>query len=305
MNKKQVSILMNCYNGEKYLTESIQSVISQTYKDWELIFWDNKSQDKSKEIVLSFNDSRIKYFLSETHSDLGYARLLAYKQVRGEYLAFLDVDDIWYPRKLEKQIILFKDSQVGICFSNTLFFSRKKQKSLYPNTIIEIPSTDSLITNYNLSLESIIIDNKKLSLLPYQFDKNYSNTSDFDLMIRMSTISKIAYYPEILSAWRVHKQSETFRDARKMYIEKINWCNFHLNHNYLANYRKSILELSDILNANSRIMDYNIHNLLSPQISLIRYSSIKNILIVIFSYIPYIPKLLINIKKLIFNFNWF
>lgn len=64
-NKPLVSIIMNCYNGEKFLRESIQSVVSQTYKKWELIFWDNKSTDRSATILKSFKDSRIKYFKSK------------------------------------------------------------------------------------------------------------------------------------------------------------------------------------------------------------------------------------------------
>ena len=58
-----ISIIMNCYNGEKYLQESLDSVINQTYKNWELIFWDNQSKDKSSEIFKSYKDKRLKYFL--------------------------------------------------------------------------------------------------------------------------------------------------------------------------------------------------------------------------------------------------
>ena len=61
-NKPQISILMNCYNGQRYLSEAIKSVINQTYKNWELIFYDNCSTDNSKEIFKSFNDKRLKYF---------------------------------------------------------------------------------------------------------------------------------------------------------------------------------------------------------------------------------------------------
>ena len=69
-----VSVLMNCYNGEKYLQEAIDSVLAQTYKNWELIFWDNRSTDRSAEIFKSYNDHRLKYFLSHEHTDLGSGR---------------------------------------------------------------------------------------------------------------------------------------------------------------------------------------------------------------------------------------
>ena len=63
--KNLVSIIINCYNGEKYLKEAILSIKAQTYKNWELIFWDNRSHDNSRKIVKSFNDIRIKYFLAK------------------------------------------------------------------------------------------------------------------------------------------------------------------------------------------------------------------------------------------------
>ena len=59
---------MNCYNGENYLSESIDSVLQQTYKNWELIFWDNKSEDKSAKIFKSFNDKRFKYFIADKYT---------------------------------------------------------------------------------------------------------------------------------------------------------------------------------------------------------------------------------------------
>ena len=67
-NQPLVSIIMNCYNGETYLIQSIESVLSQTYKNWELIFWDNRSNDKSAEIFKSYKDSRFKYFYAPEHT---------------------------------------------------------------------------------------------------------------------------------------------------------------------------------------------------------------------------------------------
>ena len=70
-----VSILMNCFNGDTYLAESLDSVLSQTYQNWELIFWDNQSKDQSAEIFKSYDDPRLKYFLASEHTDLGGGRL--------------------------------------------------------------------------------------------------------------------------------------------------------------------------------------------------------------------------------------
>ena len=89
-----VSVIMNCYNGEKYLRESIDSVVAQTYENWELIFWDNHSTDNSAQIVQSYGDSRIYYFCSQTFTPLGEARNLAIKQSNSEFIAILDCNHI-------------------------------------------------------------------------------------------------------------------------------------------------------------------------------------------------------------------
>ena len=102
-----VSVIMNCHNGETYLKESISSLINQTYKNWELIFWDNFSSDSSKEVLMQFSDKRIKYYYTKNFTPLYEARNLAIKKTSGEFISFLDTDDWWSPKRLEKQIELF------------------------------------------------------------------------------------------------------------------------------------------------------------------------------------------------------
>ena len=102
MNKNPlVSILMNCFNGEVFLQEALESIFRQSYTNWELIFWDNKSTDKSIDIISSVKDKRIKIFSSQEHTNLGKARKNAFNKAKGDYLAFLDVDDLWEDNKLD------------------------------------------------------------------------------------------------------------------------------------------------------------------------------------------------------------
>ena len=105
MKKKPlVSIIMNCFNGEKYLIDSLKSVRDQNYKNWELIFWDNKSIDQSKYLFKKFKDKRFKYYYAKKFTNLYTARNLAIKKAKGEIITFLDVDDLWLPDKLLKQV---------------------------------------------------------------------------------------------------------------------------------------------------------------------------------------------------------
>ena len=137
-----VSIIMNCFNGETYLKESIESVLSQTYKNWELIFWDNKSKDKSADIFKSYNEKKLKYYYAHEHTNLYKARNEAIKKSNGDFIAFLDSDDFWEQDKLELQVELFKDLDVAVVYGNcfiinenlntrSLYLKKKYPKELY------------------------------------------------------------------------------------------------------------------------------------------------------------------------------
>lgn len=120
-----VSIIMNVRNGAAFLREALDSVMSQTFADWELIVWDDCSTDGSAKIVGEYRDQRIRYFLSPDETPLGEARDRAIQQATGEWLAFLDQDDIWLPLKLESQIALAHDN-VGIIYGRTVLFDSRR-----------------------------------------------------------------------------------------------------------------------------------------------------------------------------------
>jgi glycosyltransferase involved in cell wall biosynthesis len=99
-----VSVIMNCYNSAGYLREALESVRAQTYGDWEIVFWDNQSKDDSAAIFRSYDDPRFRYHLAPAHTPLGEARNLAVEKATGEWIAFLDCDDLWVPQKLQRQV---------------------------------------------------------------------------------------------------------------------------------------------------------------------------------------------------------
>jgi len=100
-----VSIIMPSWNTAKFITESIQCVIDQTYKNWELLIVDDCSTDNTDEVVKPFlTDPRIKFFHNEKNSGAALTRNKAMREAQGEWIAFLDSDDLWMPQKLEKQI---------------------------------------------------------------------------------------------------------------------------------------------------------------------------------------------------------
>ncbi|MBF0543329.1 MAG: glycosyltransferase family 2 protein [Candidatus Riflebacteria bacterium] len=119
-----ISVIINCFNGGKFLKEAIESVIGQTYQNWEIIFWDDQSTDESANIVKSYADNRIHYFLSDSRTNLGMARKLALEKAKGEWIGFLDCDDSWNKDKLYNQIEILNNSRIernkiGIIYGRT------------------------------------------------------------------------------------------------------------------------------------------------------------------------------------------
>ncbi len=111
---------MNCYNNAATLHEALQSVVTQTFTDWEVIFWDNGSDDDSINIAKGFNSEKIHCFQDCERISLGHSRNQALAKVSGKYIAFLDCDDIWLPTKLEKQVSLMEsDAKLALVCTDT------------------------------------------------------------------------------------------------------------------------------------------------------------------------------------------
>ena len=113
-----VSIIINCHNGEKYLSKCLKSILDQSYNNWEVIFWDNCSNDNSEKIYKNFNDKRFLYFKSKELTNLSIARNLAVSNTKGKYVCFIDVDDYWETNKLAEQIKVIEKKNAALVFTN-------------------------------------------------------------------------------------------------------------------------------------------------------------------------------------------
>ena len=206
-NQPLVSIIMNCYNGQAYLAESIQSVLSQTYENWELIFWDNQSNDKSAKIFKDYKDDRLKYYCAESHIEILYrARNYALKKANGEFIAFLDVDDWWLPEKLEKQIPLFNDPDVGLVYGNAwLFFEKKNKKKIYKKGNLPTGKIlNELLNDYVIGSPTYVIRKKSLESLEYCFNDDFHIIGDFDINIRLAAKWKVQCVQSVVAFTRIH-----------------------------------------------------------------------------------------------------
>ena len=203
---------MNCYNGEKYLQEALDSIINQTYKNWELIFWDNQSTDNSANIVLSYNDHRIKYFFSKSHTLLYKARNLAIEKSQGGYLAFLDVDDYWDLTKLEKQMLVFsKNSEVAIVYSNFSFKNEIKNtfKELNNKKLPEGMILDKLLRKNFMGLVTVLLNRGFFDEHEKIFDPRLHIMGDYDMAIKISAKWKVSCVQQPLATYRWHGGNES------------------------------------------------------------------------------------------------
>ncbi len=216
-----ISIVMNCHNGEKYLKESIKSVLKQSYQNWELIFWDNKSNDKSIKIIKSFKEKRIKCFSSKKYHRLYKARNFAIKKTRGKYISFLDVDDKWDKKFLHNHSNELINRNCDLIFSKYTVLDIKK-KCQFINERRNLPSgkiTQNLLNKYNIGILAVMI--KKELFNNYRFDGNYQIIGDFDFFIKLSMKYKFCSLNYSLAKYRIHDTNFSNKNL-KLYLNELN-----------------------------------------------------------------------------------
>ena len=202
-----VSIIMPCYNADKFIENSIKSVISQTYSNWELIIIDDCSTDNSFEIINSFceKDNRIRYLKTQFPSGSpAIPRNLGIMASSGRYIAFLDSDDLWFESKLEMQLGLFNDDLVAIVFSD---YEKISEVGFSFNRIVKAP----ILVNYKqllcgnvIACCTCVVDTSKSGKLEF----NKQGHEDYALWLKI--LSKNFYAKNVglvLARYRVRKSS--------------------------------------------------------------------------------------------------
>ncbi|MBS6559176.1 MAG: glycosyltransferase family 2 protein [Clostridiales bacterium] len=117
LQNELVSIITPSYNTEKYIVATIESVLAQTYENWEMIIVDDCSTDATDEVIAQFNDPRIVYIKNKKNSGAGISRNRALKRAKGKWIAFLDSDDLWKPTKLEEQIQYMRENRYAFSYT--------------------------------------------------------------------------------------------------------------------------------------------------------------------------------------------
>jgi glycosyltransferase involved in cell wall biosynthesis len=274
-SKYFVSIVMNCHNGEKFITRSIDSILNQSHTNFEIIFYDNQSTDNTYKIIKDIQDRRIKYFRSVKYLNLYEARNEAIKLAKGEFIAFLDVDDTWEKKKLELQIQNLIDQNSDVCFTN-YWVKKNKKKKIFKKTVKFRNIRDAILNNYPIGILTVLMNSKIFSNSEIIFNKKYEIIGDFDLFYRLSQKVNFSCIDKPLATYNIHNDNLsikkidleikefddwilnnklTFYNEKNSIIENqnIRICNFLFNKKKLF---MSSSELKKILNFNIRLRFY-------------------------------------------------
>lgn len=202
-----VSIIMNCHNSDRFLSEAIDSIYAQTFKDWEIVFWDNSSTDRSPEIAKSY-DERLKYYRSNSISSLGEARNCALQKASGKYIAFLDCDDLYFPDKLEKQISLMKSGNYALCYGGVIIIDesgkeirrhRVRNKSGY--------LINQLLRKYEINMQSVMMSKAVIDREGLEFETSLKYSPDFNLFMNIAAKYPVGVIGEFIAKYRLCSDS--------------------------------------------------------------------------------------------------
>lgn len=159
MREGLVSIITPVYNAEEFIGQTIDSVLKQTYVDWELLLIDDCSSDSSADIIKNYlDDKRIKYIKLDKNSGAAVTRNTGLSNANGRYIAFLDSDDIWKPDKLEKQINLTKEKNVGFVFTSYRYITQNGNPMSKVARAPEKIDYNGLLKNTIIGCSTVLID---------------------------------------------------------------------------------------------------------------------------------------------------
>lgn len=207
---EKVSIIIPTYNSAAFIGESIESALNQTYLNKEIIVIDDGSTDNTRAVLEKYIKSgEIKYFYQENKGP-GAARNLGIKNSSGEFVAFLDADDVWHPDKLKKQIKLFENPKVGLIYSDMEFFGDSfpfKRYSEMAKGFYRGEATRELIKRNFIPVSSVVLRCEVFDKAGY-FDGDFKNFpiggEDYELWLRLTRFFEIDFVPDAFVRYRIH-----------------------------------------------------------------------------------------------------
>lgn len=220
-----ISVIMPVYNTAQYLREAIDSILNQTFTDFEFIIIDDASTDGSNEIIKSYSDNRIILIENEVNRGIVYGLNYAISFAKGDYIARMDSDDISLSRRLEIQFeFLEKSKDIVLCGSNYSIIGTDKIVCL-PMLTNEIEL--ELLYRNPIAHPTVMFRNNFFKLYRLTFDISFTHAEDYDLWSRVSRVGKIYNIPLVLLKYRVHdgQISITHQKSQISVANEISWRN--------------------------------------------------------------------------------
>jgi len=256
MNCPLVSVIIPTYNGSRFIRETIQSVLDQTYNNLEIMVVDDGSTDDTSLIVKSVTDQRITY-IQQKNAGVSPARNHGIAVSKGDYIAFLDHDDVWLPCKLEKQLSLFEQNpKVALIYSDAFIINENNfiiGKYSHKIKFFRGRIFKELFSSCFITILTVVI--KKSVFLEVGPFLPYKICEDYDLLLKCAAKYPIDYIDEPLAKYRVHGSNYS-----KNYETEINEC----------------IEIFDFWRNQKNINGYNINTLISKAITNTYYNALKN-----------------------------
>lgn len=201
----RVSVIIPSYNHGHFIGEAINSVIKQSFKDWEIIVIDNNSSDSTQDVLSEYGDIDLRILNIENKGIIAASRNLGINHSKSEYIAFLDADDLWYPKKLETCIDFLSEDYDMVCHSEKWVRNNQEKEVHYGP---ENKATyDSLLFLGNcISTSSVVLKREIFSsVVGFSEDSRFISAEDYDLWLRISKDNKkIGFTNEILGEYRIH-----------------------------------------------------------------------------------------------------
>ena len=237
----KVSVIIPTKNRAHYVSSAIQSVLDQTFRDFEIILVDGASIDNTREVIGKFDDERISYIREEKDRGASASRNTGIKRSRGRFIAFLDDDDLWMPSKLEKQLNLInKNPNIGVVYTGSWRINNSGKvigynfPSLRGNIFPKI-----LKKNYVGGCSMILVRKECLEKVGL-FDENLPGGEDFDLWIRLAKHYQFDYVRECLVLYRVHEKRISTDPYRILRAKKLLYKKYSKELTTSFNHRKKL-----------------------------------------------------------------
>lgn len=207
-----VSVIMPSWNTGSFIAESIQSVLNQTYSNWELLIVDDCSTDKTDEVVASFSDPRIKYFHNEKNSGAALTRNRGLREAEGEWIAFLDSDDLWAPDKLEKQLSFMTEN--GYVFSYHEY-EKIDEDSKPLNICVSGPDVVTKKKMYDYGYPGCLTFMYSAKAMGLVQIKDIENNNDYAILLQLCKKADCYLLKEKLAQYRIRKEGISHNELRK------------------------------------------------------------------------------------------